>query len=349
MAAASHKHKIKKHPVACQQKQSIKKIHHKNHHQIKKINSLSSYHQPVFKHRCRIVKINYHRTNSLSPMHRVVQPPKQVKFSKKIMSPDVQVINLPGESTLVSHDSYTSSLQSKRFWETPVLNLDVFLSGGAVVTRATNQESVQINNTVINNYQAQAARQVSPMLGLGVSNMFRNLGDQPIDLSAGLTLYYAHLGNVKGTEFPFANDGSFDTLNYQFNIKTTTLLAESRLYSTYFDWQPYALVGLGAAWNEASNYSEVPSNPALGGAPAPQVFSNHTTANFAYEFGVGVQHQVAQDCVNHIRYFAALDYRYLNLGKAQLGSFPAQSVGSGLTVDNLYTQGIIFTVRAAFY
>ena len=117
--------------------------------------------------------------------------------------------------------------------------------------------------------------------GLGIGHSFENVWSTPYRVSLGLAGYSMNVGGVNGTEFPLINDGVFDTVDYGYRVSSAALLLESRLYYTCYDWQPFALIGIGGAWNHFSDYNETPTNPALSAAPAPQQFKSHTESDFA--------------------------------------------------------------------
>jgi hypothetical protein len=87
-------------------------------------------------------------------------------------------------------------------------------------------------------------------------------------------------------------------------------------------------------------------NTALSAAPVPQEFSDHTKNSFAYEVCFGVQRQFYKTTASRI--YASLDYRYFNMGKGQLGSFPAQTASNRIHIDNLYTQAVTLSFIVSF-
>lgn len=231
-------------------------------------------------------------------------------------------------------------------------NIDVFISGGGgIAAQLHNKTSVIINDFVINNY-VKDTNTVGPLAGLGIEYTFNNICinplDQPLSIALGLATYYVNFGKVQGTEFPFVNGGNFfDTLDYQFDARSYALLLESRIFYNVNDYQPYLLGGIGTAWNTLHNYSETPTDPSSSAAPIPIVFGDNTQKSFAYEAGIGVQRQIYQDCEYQIRYFASVDYRYINFGNAQLGSFPAQTSNERLEISNLSTHDIVISLKAS--
>jgi hypothetical protein len=223
-------------------------------------------------------------------------------------------------------------------------NIDIFLMGGTAVSKTANNNYVGINPYVVNSYQTNTRTLIQPLLGVGIAHTFINF-IRPINISVGLSGYYADLGKIQGTEYPFINDGIFDSLDYKFRAQSWSVLAESRLAYTQYDWQPYALAGVGAAWNHLYSYDETPTIPSESAQASPYPFANHTSAAFAYEFGVGIQKQLYSDLTQHIQCFLALDYRYMNSGQGNLGSSTAQTTHDRIHVSNLQMQALLLSLK----
>ena len=230
-------------------------------------------------------------------------------------------------------------------------NWDYSLSGGATFSRLVNPTIVQITPLVTNNYVTQFSTQTGPFIGLGVAHVCNNLtydDGMPLDFSysLGVSGYYVHLGDVKGIQYPFVNGGSFDTLDYTFKVQSSVAMFESRFFYHWDEWRPYVFAGLGSAWNQFHDYRESPTIPELGAAPVPNAFGNHTKVSFSYELGLGIQH--ALYATEDLIFSFSVDYRYLNLGKGELGIFPGQAAGvSRLGVSNLNTQGVLLGLHLA--
>ena len=135
---------------------------------------------------------------------------------------------------------------------------------------------------------------------------------------------------IQGADAPYA-----DQYNYQFHAVTRQVLAQAKFMRPYHDtFYPYILVGLGASFNTASNFStSVP--PFL---TFTREYQNNTSSSFAYRVGVGVDVDIAQ----HLRLGVA--YRFADLGGIRLGSASIDNIGvSGrLSQSNLYAnEGLI--------
>jgi len=230
-------------------------------------------------------------------------------------------------------------------------HMEAFISAGGAFSNLSNDETLRINSFVVNRYATNTNSQIEPLTGLGIGYVFNDIyeiDNRPFDLNLNLSAYYLNFDKVKGTEYPFVNAGSFDTLNYQFSADSTFIMIEPRLLYTINCWQPYLLLGIGVSSNRLDSYNEEPTNSAGGAAPVPIMFGGHTMNAFAYEAGFGVQRQIFADQTNKLYYFLSLDYRYINLGEGQLANFPAKTSGSHLTVSQLDTQSIMLSLRVHF-
>jgi hypothetical protein len=223
--------------------------------------------------------------------------------------------------------------------------LDLYVIGGPAFSRLSNNSTVQLNDFLVNDYFTRTKFRTEPLLGFGVGRTFTPLA-QPLSVTLGLSAYYTNYGTISGSENPFANDGIYDALNYKFRAQSYSLMVESRLIYTGYDWQPFAFVGIGCAWNRLYGYSETPATNPLTAATAQDTFSHNTNSAFAYEAGVGVQRHLYTDIATNIQYFASLDYRYMNFGKGELGTTATQTSNQTLNISNLNTQALVLTLKA---
>jgi len=226
--------------------------------------------------------------------------------------------------------------------------MDVYLSGGASFSRLSNNEYIQINNSVTNEFDTDKKNVTSFLGGLGVGHTFENINQKPIAIAFSLMGYYTNFHHIEGIEYPFVNASpSMDTLDYQFKAESSALMVESRLRYTQYAWVPFLLVGLGASWNHLYDYSESPSNAASTAVATNTHVDSHTNTAFAYEVGAGIQHLLFTTEKYKARWFASLDYRYMNFGKGELGNLTFQTADDPLTIKNLDTQAIVFTLEVS--
>lgn len=225
--------------------------------------------------------------------------------------------------------------------------ISVFVAGGPNFTNLKNNSLVAINPTLSNAYLPRDQAQWHGFGGIGANYRFTPPNLPAYQLSLGLAGYFFQLDQVQGIEYPFINVGLFDSLNYGFHAKGASLMLEAKAVYTSHALQPYAVVGIGPAWNKLSAYHEQASNFTSSAAPAIP-FNNHNQTVFSYELGAGLQYLLKEDLKHHVRYYGSAGYQYFNLDKATLGPSTAQTTAERIKLKNLYTQGIIFTLAASF-
>lgn len=223
------------------------------------------------------------------------------------------------------------------------MNVHFFATGGPDFSTLKNNERVAINSVVTNAYRPQEHTVWKPLAGFGIGY------DLPptfsfYQLSFNIAGYFIDLGSIHGIEYPFINSGVFDTLNYQFNVKSQTIMFEPCLLYSRTEWQPFALIGIGVAWNKLSKFQETPTNPALSAAAVSPGFSPQTTQQFAYEFGIGLQRQLWKDNLHQRQLMGAIGYRYFGLGQGSLGAMPMQTSNQRLGSDPLFTQALLLSL-----
>lgn len=170
-----------------------------------------------------------------------------------------------------------------------------------------------------------------PQLFVG-SDFYRH---KKIDLQAGLTAGFVDDTQITGIVNQFALP-NFDNLNYQYDVQSFFAMASLKmLYSAYQKYQPYLDGSLGLSHNHAYHYQETPR---ITGAVAMSPFSGHSTNSFAYSVGVGLMYHLNPRCS------VGLGYQFSDLGKAELGTSPAQSSGETLNLNSLYLNQVLFNL-----
>jgi hypothetical protein len=92
--------------------------------------------------------------------------------------------------------------------------------------------------------------------------------------------------------------------------------------------------------------NEWPTNSASSAVPSKIKFKNNTNNAFAYELGLGLQHDIYNDRIHNVLFSASLDYRYVNFGEGKFGATPA---GDRMEVEHLSTQAIMLTINARVF
>lgn len=116
------------------------------------------------------------------------------------------------------------------------------------------------------------------------------------------------------------------------------MVATGKLLSSYQQkYHPYLSGELGASFNRAFAYNEMPLIEQAG-SMAP--FRDHTRSAFSWGVGVGVD----MDVRSGLR--VGVGYQFVDLGKASLGTSPAQDTLETLNISHLYDNQLRFQLIA---
>jgi opacity protein-like surface antigen len=153
-------------------------------------------------------------------------------------------------------------------------------------------------------------------------------------LQLGLDYNQAWDFRAEGSLVQGADIQSEDQYSYHYDILTRQLLVESKILYRYKErFHPYLLLGIGASFNEASNYNtNVPSFLTF-----TRQYQDNTETSFTYNVGVGVDVDIAK----HFR--LGLGYRFADFGQVKLGSasIDTTQVNGTLSQPHLYASEII--------
>lgn len=150
---------------------------------------------------------------------------------------------------------------------------------------------------------------------------------------------YADFANARarGLNWVGIEPATFTFYRYHFNVHSQQMLAVAKLFTTtslpsttHLLLYPYISVGLGASFNNASEY--VAATPELGSVNLTPVFHGKTNTAFTYNLGVGFDTPITQQ----LRF--GLGYQFCSLGSARLGH--------GNIVMNQYVYPVSFSLHS---
>ena len=172
-------------------------------------------------------------------------------------------------------------------------------------------------------------------MGLAVG-VGRGITEQ-LSWQLGLSGYFNTAIQSDGHVWRFALP-EYDNFIYDYQIQSKRLMATGKLLGTVKQTiHPYVSGELGAGFNHASTYREMP----LIFEEVPMApFSNHTQTSFAWGLGVGVDVDINE------KLRLGLGYQFADLGKASLGRSSAQLSQQTISLPHLYSQEIRFQLTA---
>lgn len=132
-------------------------------------------------------------------------------------------------------------------------------------------------------------------------------------------------------------DPTFNNYAWKYNVQHTHVTVKGKLLANRDNYflTPWISASLGAGFNRAYEYK---STPRIFEAVAIPPFESHTTTAFTYTVGAGIQRSLNQ----HIA--LGVGYEFADWGKSSLTRAEGQTLGSGLSLNHLYTNGLLFNL-----
>lgn len=131
-------------------------------------------------------------------------------------------------------------------------------------------------------------------------------------------------------------DPQFDNFEYHYKIQHTYVGAKGKLlWEAGHRVQPWISASAGVAFNKSYDFV---NRPTLFEAIANSNFGSNSQTAFSYTLGLGVQGLI------NSHWQLGVGYEFADWGKSSLDRASGQTLGSGLSLDHLYTQGLIFNV-----
>lgn len=152
----------------------------------------------------------------------------------------------------------------------------------------------------------------------------------------GIGYYQNGAFQTRGNVDQFGNP-SFNDVGYNYDVISHRLLVETKLlYAIKKIFHPYIDIGIGEAFNNASDYTEYALNTS--GIPTAAPFGNHSTNSFTYLAGVGVD----VDMNKYVR--IGFGYRYAGLGNASLSTSTQQIDSTTLKNNHITSNEYLFQI-----
>lgn len=208
------------------------------------------------------------------------------------------------------------------------------LSLGPVWTAAGQTQTLFLAPGVEKTYAVDKSSQAvfDGELFVGKQRQINNL----LTAQFGLAIAATSNAPVSGSIWDDA-DPIFNNYAWSYHVQHTHIAIKGKLLANrdiYF-LTPWVSASLGAGLNRAYEYK---STPRIFQAVAMSPFESHTTTAFTYTLGTGVQRNVTQ----HLA--LGVGYEFADWGKSSLARAEGQTLGSGLSLNHLYTNGLLFNL-----
>ncbi|MDF1683699.1 MAG: SPOR domain-containing protein [Legionellaceae bacterium] len=156
-----------------------------------------------------------------------------------------------------------------------------------------------------------------------------------LDSQWGITAVTSSNLNYKGGIWDDALP-QFYNFNYAYDIQHIHIGLKGKLLRDVgYRLAPYVSGSVALAFNEAKNFTNMPLIPE---AVVQPNFQSNTTTAFAYTVGAGLQANIYQ------HWYFGVGYEFADWGKARLARSFEQTLGSGLSIANLYINQLQFSL-----
>lgn len=158
---------------------------------------------------------------------------------------------------------------------------------------------------------------------------------QTIQGQFGLTVGFTSNANLSGVIWDDA-DPAFDNYMYRYKIQHTHVAATGKLLTDIGLWLvPWVSGSIGAGFNDAHEFHSAPT--LFEAIPTPD-FTSFTQTSFTYTVSTGVQKILNQ------HWQVGVGYEFADWGRSQLNRASGQTLNSGLSLNHLYTNGVLFNL-----
>lgn len=179
------------------------------------------------------------------------------------------------------------------------------------------------------------------------NNSIRTIADGEVFLGIQKTLshgIYTHFGIAGALTSPMKltgniwddGDPTFNNYTYNYQILHGHIALKAKVFKdSPYSFKPWVSGSVGVGFNSAYDFN----NTALNSETIPQNnFGNNTQTTFTYTVGTGLQKIINQN------WQIGMGYEFADWGKSQLNRAAAQTINSGLSLDHLYTNGLLFNL-----
>ena len=207
------------------------------------------------------------------------------------------------------------------------------LSMGPVWQNAGTTQTFYLTPTIEKTYAANTTAQTL-FDGEVFAGIQKRLS-QTLQGQLGLAIAATSNAKLSGEVWDDA-DQEFNNYTYSYKIQHTHIAVKGKLLADRGYWLiPWVSGSLGVGFNNAHSFTNTPT-----------IFESIPNANFAsstetaltYTLGAGVQKALS----NHWQ--VGVGYEFADWGQSKLGHASGQTLNSGLSLNHLYTNGVLFNL-----
>lgn len=207
------------------------------------------------------------------------------------------------------------------------------LSGGTIWAQKANQETFYLTPAIEKTYSPQKSSQgvFNGEVFLGLQKTLTQTLQGQLGIAAGGT----GATKINGEIWTDA-DPEFNNHSYSYKIQHTQVSIKGKLLTELSHGLfPWVSGSVGVGINKASSFDN--SSLICGELPNPN-YTSKTTNSLTYTLGAGLQKALNK----HVQ--VGIGYEFADWGKSQLGKAPEQTLNKGLSLNHMYTNGLLFNL-----
>ena len=131
-------------------------------------------------------------------------------------------------------------------------------------------------------------------------------------------------------------DSTFNNYSYSYQVQHTHVVVKGKLLADRGYWfMPWVSASLGVGFNDAHGFQ---NTPLISQAVTMPNFASNTETSFTYTLGAGIQKTL------NSHWQVGVGYEFSDWGQSQLNRASGQTLNSGLSLNHLYTNGVLFNL-----
>lgn len=131
-------------------------------------------------------------------------------------------------------------------------------------------------------------------------------------------------------------DPTFNNYVYGYHVQHGHVALKAKVFKDLeYSILPWVSGSVGVGFNRSNGFYNKILIPE---AVAQNNFGNHTQTSFTYTVGAGLQKIINQN------FQAGIGYEFADWGQSHLNQASGQTLGTGLSLNHLYTNGLIFNI-----
>lgn len=131
-------------------------------------------------------------------------------------------------------------------------------------------------------------------------------------------------------------DSQFNNYIYGYHIQHGHVALKAKVFKDLeYSVLPWVSGSVGVGFNRSNGFYNVPT---ISQAVVQNNFGNHTQTSFTYTVGAGLQKIINSN------WQAGIGYEFADWGQSHLNAATGQTQGQGLSLNHLYTNGLMFNI-----